>query len=54
MTDVVLAFPPLTEAVQFPYLALPQLTAAWRGQGITVRQRNDMHVRRQPNRRPAP
>lgn len=36
MTDVLLVFPPLTEAVQFPYLALPQLASAWRAQGISV------------------
>ncbi|MBU7597564.1 hypothetical protein JGS22_007995 [Streptomyces sp. P38-E01] len=37
MTDVLLVMPPVSEAVQFPYLALPQLTAAWRAQGYTVR-----------------
>ncbi|GAA2230563.1 hypothetical protein GCM10010232_16110 [Streptomyces amakusaensis] len=37
MSDVLLAMPPVSEAVQFPYLALPQLTAAWRAQGHEVR-----------------
>ncbi|MCK1794882.1 hypothetical protein MTQ01_02345 [Streptomyces sp. XM4193] len=37
MTDVLLVMPPVSEAVQFPYLALPQLTAAWRAQGYAVR-----------------
>lgn len=37
MTDILLVMPPVSEAVQFPYLALPQLTAAWSAQGYTVR-----------------
>ncbi|GGZ39511.1 hypothetical protein GCM10010387_37200 [Streptomyces inusitatus] len=37
MSDVLLAMPPVSEAVQFPYLALPQLTAAWRARGHEVR-----------------
>ncbi|MEW2259259.1 radical SAM protein [Streptomyces sp. NPDC047869] len=37
MTDVLLVMPPVSEAVQFPYLALPQLTAAWTAQGHRVR-----------------
>ena len=36
MTDVLLVMPPVSEAVQFPYLALPQLTAAWSAQGYVV------------------
>ncbi|GEC05848.1 hypothetical protein SSP24_35030 [Streptomyces spinoverrucosus] len=37
MSDVLLVMPPVSEAVQFPYLALPQLTAAWTAQGYRVR-----------------
>ncbi|MFF7945754.1 B12-binding domain-containing radical SAM protein [Streptomyces griseorubiginosus] len=37
MIDVLLVMPPVSEAVQFPYLALPQLTAAWTARGHTVR-----------------
>ncbi|MFE7765191.1 B12-binding domain-containing radical SAM protein [Streptomyces sp. NPDC057438] len=37
MSDVLLVMPPVSEAVQFPYLALPQLTAAWSAQGHRVR-----------------
>ncbi|MEV8533074.1 radical SAM protein [Streptomyces sp. NPDC051211] len=32
-SDVLLVMPPVSEAVQFPYLALPQLTAAWTARG---------------------
>ncbi|WP_328923638.1 hypothetical protein OG429_02700 [Streptomyces sp. NBC_00190] len=35
-SDVLLVMPPVSEAVQFPYLALPQLTAAWTAQGYGV------------------
>ncbi|MFG2986489.1 B12-binding domain-containing radical SAM protein [Streptomyces sp. NPDC048258] len=35
-SDVLLVMPPVSEAVQFPYLALPQLTAAWTAQGYDV------------------
>ena len=37
MSDVLLVLPPVSEAVQFPYLALPQLTAAWTARGHRVR-----------------
>ncbi|MFG2604849.1 B12-binding domain-containing radical SAM protein [Streptomyces sp. NPDC048514] len=37
MIDVLLVMPPVSEAVQFPYLALPQLTAAWTAHGYRVR-----------------
>ncbi|MFF9686308.1 B12-binding domain-containing radical SAM protein [Streptomyces sp. NPDC014623] len=37
MSDVLLVMPPVSEAVQFPYLALPQLAAAWTAQGHRVR-----------------
>ncbi|MER5556620.1 radical SAM protein [Streptomyces sp. NPDC002793] len=36
MSDVLLVMPPVSEAVQFPYLALPQLAAAWTAQGHRV------------------
>ncbi|MGQ0574513.1 MAG: radical SAM protein [Pseudonocardia sp.] len=32
--DVLLIMPPLSEATQFPYLALPQLAATWRAAGV--------------------
>ncbi|QES50618.1 hypothetical protein DEJ50_25075 [Streptomyces venezuelae] len=32
-SDVLLVMPPVSEAVQFPYLALPQLAAAWTARG---------------------
>ncbi|MER5930541.1 radical SAM protein [Streptomyces sp. NPDC002054] len=32
-SDVLLVMPPVSEAVQFPYLALPQLAAAWSARG---------------------
>lgn len=32
--DILLVFPPLSEATQFPYLSLPQLAASWRRIGI--------------------
>ncbi|MFD4587253.1 B12-binding domain-containing radical SAM protein [Streptomyces sp. NPDC058434] len=35
-TDVLLVMPPVSEAVQFPYLALPQLAAAWTERGHRV------------------
>ncbi|WP_405661489.1 hypothetical protein OG379_10575 [Streptomyces sp. NBC_01166] len=37
MSDVLLVMPPVSEAVQFPYLALPQLAAAWTAQDYRVR-----------------
>lgn len=57
MIDVLLVMPPVSEAVQFPYLALPQLTAAWTAQGHRVRAvdlnleyRGEVLVRRTPDR----
>ncbi|KQW00031.1 B12-binding domain-containing radical SAM protein [Streptomyces sp. Root369] len=57
MIDVLLVMPPVSEAVQFPYLALPQLTAAWTARGHTVRAldlnleyRDEVLVRRGPFR----
>jgi radical SAM superfamily enzyme YgiQ (UPF0313 family) len=39
-TDVLLLFPPITEARLFPYLSLPRLTAYLRQSGLTVEQRD--------------